>query len=119
MAYTLIKKHYDTHLSNKYAKLTKFVGEEIKVVKGLRLYAKPESAVLLADYQNTVLIEMKFVKDFWHPVNPQPRYVRQMISKADLATGEVQLIHARSGEHLYGTLIAGRVRDADALIGEM
>lgn len=94
------------HLSNEYADLSKYVGSNLIIVHGVALYAKPVNVKFLADYKNTILIEMEFIKDFWNPINPKPRYVRQMIPKCALAVGEVKLINKDTGERLYGSTVA-------------
>lgn len=113
MIYYTEKKHYEDHLSNDYASFARFVGEQLRYIEGLRdLHAEPNSARLIAEYKNTILVEFEFIDDVWHTNNTKPRYIKRAIPKALLATGEVKFVLARSGEPLYGSAVSSRVLDA-------
>lgn len=105
------------HLSNCYHNLTYLTGAKLEILYGVDLYAKPEEVTFLADYPTTILIEMKFVKDLWNPINPKPRYVKRMIPKAALAVGDVKLMCVDTNEHLYGdTIVSKWLTDEEARI---
>lgn len=106
-----------SHMSNKYANLTYMIGARLKILRLEGLYAIPEEVTFIADYPKTIMIEMKFVKDLWNPINPKPRYARQMIPKASLAVGDVKLANLETGEQIFGRTVAPIVlSDAEARI---
>ena len=113
----VFSKEKTLHMSKKYANISYLVGSRLEILFGIALDAEPEEVILLEDYPETILIEMKFVEDIWNRDNPKPRYVRQMIAKSSLACGDVKLYSIDSDRPLYGVAIAPNVlTQAEAII---
>ena len=100
------------HMSNNYKTLKYLEGSPVQLVSGITSFWRPEETIILKDYPDTVLIQMKYKRSHWG-LNLPSRYVRQLVPKASLAVGDVKL-KTMDGQPLYGEGITSYISSADA-----
>ena len=82
-----------------YENLSWLIGEKLKIIKGIEYqggYAPDGDVMIIADFPNTILLEMTFIRSRWW-VSVPPRKIKQLIPKAALACGDVVLSRIHGG----------------------
>ena len=76
-------------------------GTEVRIIKGVKLEAKPERVIVIREYKTKVLLDMEFVKSLFCRGLP-PRHVRICITKGSMLCGDVELQRKKDGVTLCG-----------------
>ncbi len=76
-------------------------GDEVQIIKGITLHARPEMVIVSKEYDKYILLCMRFDKSFFDPDLP-PRYVMTCMNKADMLCGDASLRRVKDGKIFTG-----------------
>lgn len=109
-------KTYDRpHRSSQYADMSWLIGEPLEIRGGLDLEANPDHAEVIAEYPNTLLLEMIFAKSIW-AANIPPRKVRVMIPKASIICGDVRLFLEHVKKYVTADMVSDQVGTEQVIV---
>ena len=80
-----------------FANLGLILGDEVQIIRGVTLYAKPHRVVVLHEYDKYIWLDMEFKV----PYEPD-RTIRTCMNKADMLAGDAALRRVYDGKVFTG-----------------